>query len=163
MERLGINYGLLIAQIVNVALLVWILSMLLYKPLINLLNERTKRIEEGLKESANVKAQMVDMRKDADVELAKARQEAAAILAQAQERAKVQEAELIAQARREADRIREEARGQLDREREVMVRDLRGQMAMLVTATASKVLNAELKGNHDKLIDESLASLVTVR
>lgn len=163
MERLGINYGLLIAQIVNVALLVWILSMLLYKPLINLLNERTKRIEEGLKESANVKAQMVDMRKDADVELAKARQEAAAILAQAQDRAKVQEAELIAQARREADRIREEARGQLEREREVMVRDLRGQMATLVTITASKVLNAELKGNHDKLIDESLASLVTVR
>ena len=48
---------------------------------------------------------------------------------------------------------------QLHQQREQMLRDLKGQMADLVTITASKVLAAELKGRHDALIEESLAGL----
>lgn len=64
---------------------------------------------------------------------------------------KVQEQEIVVQARQEADRIRAEARKQSEQER-----DLKNQMAELVTITASR---EELKSNHDKLIAESLASL----
>jgi F-type H+-transporting ATPase subunit b len=142
-EKLGINPGLLLAQIVNVGLLVWLLTRYLYRPVLNMLNERTRRVQESLR----------------DAELARARQEAAAILAQAQERAKVQEQEIVAQARREADRIRSEAREQSGQEREQLLRDLKNQMAELVTITASRVLGEELKSNHDRLIEESLASL----
>ncbi len=158
MEKLGINWSLLIAQIVNVALLLWMLSSFLFKPIIAMLNERTKRVQESLAEADKMKSQIADSRKAYDAEIARARTEAAGVLAQAGERAKVQEAEIIAQARVEAERIKEDARKTLDQERDVLVRDLRGQMAQLVTATASRVLGAELKSNHDALIDESLAS-----
>lgn len=159
MEKLGINWALLIAQIFNVALLVWLLTRFLYKPVLDMLNERTRRIQESLQDAEKVKEQLANARKDYDAELAKARQEAAGILGQAQDRAKAQEAEIIAQARGEADRIRQEAREQSERERDQLLRDLKGQMAELVTLTASKVLGAELKSNHDRLIEESLASL----
>jgi F-type H+-transporting ATPase subunit b len=159
MEKLGINWALLIAQLFNVILLVWLMTRFLYRPVLNMLNERTRRIQESLQEAERVKAQMADARKDYDAELAKARQEAAGILAQAQDRAKGQEQEIIAQARQEADRIRQEAREQSEREREQLLRDLKGQMAELVTLTASKVLGEELRSNHDRLIEESLASL----
>jgi F-type H+-transporting ATPase subunit b len=159
MEKLGINWALLIAQLFNVILLVWLMTRFLYRPVLNMLNERTRRIQESLQEAERVKAQMADARKDYDAELARARQEAAGILAQAQDRAKGQEQEIIAQARQEADRIRQEAREQAEREREQLLRDLKGQMAELVTLTASKVLGEELRSNHDRLIEESLASL----
>ncbi|HMO56656.1 MAG TPA: F0F1 ATP synthase subunit B [Roseiflexaceae bacterium] len=159
MEQLGINWGLLIAQIFNVALIIWLLTRFLYQPILKMLNDRTLRIQESLSEADRVKEQLAGATRDYESELAKARQEAAAILAQAQERAKVQEAEIIAQARQEADRIRRDARDQLDREREQMLRDLKGQMAELVTITASRVLGAELQGKHDTLIEESLANL----
>lgn len=159
MEKLGINWALLIAQLFNVILLVWLLARFLYKPVLNMLNERTRRIQESLQDAEKVKEQLANARKDYDAELAKARQEAAGILAQAQDRAKAQEAEIVAQARVEADRIRQEAREQAERERDQLLRDLKGQMAELVTLTASKVLGAELKSNHDTLIEESLASL----
>jgi F-type H+-transporting ATPase subunit b len=158
-EKLGINWALLIAQLFNVILLVWLLTRFLYRPVLNMLNERTRRIQESLQESEKVKEQLANARRDYDAELAKARQEAAGILAQAQDRAKVQEQEIIAQARVEADRIRVDAREQAEREREQLLRDLKGQMAELVTLTASKVLGEELKANHDRLIEESLASL----
>jgi F-type H+-transporting ATPase subunit b len=158
-EKLGINWVLLIAQIVNVVLLVWLLSRFLYTPVLNMLNERTKRIQDSLSEADKVRAQMADARRDYDAELAKARQEAAGIVTQAQERARAQEQEIVAQARQEAERIRAEARDQALREREQMVGELRSQVATLVTQTATKVLGAELKSNHDTLIEESLASL----
>jgi F-type H+-transporting ATPase subunit b len=158
-EKLGINWGLLIAQIFNVALLVWLLTRFLYQPVLNMLNERTRRIQESLRDAEQVKEQLAHAKQDYDAELARARQEAAAILAQAQERAKLQEQEIVAQARQEADRIRSDAREQAAQEREQLLRDLKNQMAELVTITATRVLGEELKSNHDRLIEESLASL----
>lgn len=160
MEQLGINWGLLAAQIFNVVLLVWLLNLLLFKPVLKMLNERTQRIQDSLSEADAMKKQLADAKSGYEAEVARARQEAAGIVAQAQERAKVQEVELVAQARREADRIREEARVQAGQERDQMLREAKNQIADLVTLTASRVLDAELKaGGHDRLIAESLSAL----
>ena len=159
MEKLGINWGLLLAQLINVGLLLWLLTRFLYQPVLNMLNERTRRIQESLQDAERVKEQLARAKQDYDAELARARQEAAGILAQAQDRAKVQEQEIIAQARQEAERIRSEARDQATQERDQLLRDLKNQMAELVTVTATRVLGEELKSNHDRLIEESLASL----
>jgi F-type H+-transporting ATPase subunit b len=159
LEKLGINFGLLIAQLLNVILLIILLSRLLYQPILNMLNERTRRIQESLRDAEQVKVQLARAKEDYEAELARARQEAAGILAPAQERAKGQEQEIIAQARQEAERVRNEAREQAMQEREQLLRDLKDQMAELVTLTATRVLGEELKANHDRLIEESLASL----
>lgn len=159
MEKLGINWPLLVAQIVNVVLLVWILRTLIFTPVLNMLNERTKRIQDGLGDSDKIKDQLASIKRDYDAEIVKARHEAAGIVSLAQDRARAQEQEIIAQARVEAERIKNDAREQSMREREQMVSDLKDQIAGLVTTTATKVLGAELKMNHDRLIDESLASL----
>lgn len=159
MEQLGINYALLLAQILNVIILVWILKRLLYDRVINMLNERTQRIQDSLQEADRVRAEFANTRQEADAELARVRQEAAGILQQAQERGRLQEQEIVAQAREEAERIRAEAREQAQLERDQLVRDLKNQMARLVTVTAERVLGEELKSNHDRLIQESLASL----
>ena len=159
MEKLGINWGLLIAQIFNVIFLVWMLSRFLFNPLINLLAERTKRVEESLREADKVREQMATQRKENEAEQAKARQEAAGVMAQAQERARVQEQEIINQARAEAERIKAEARANAEQELSRMAGEFKNQAATLVTETAAKVLGAELKGNHKLLFDESLGRL----
>lgn len=160
MEALGINLNLFLAQLINFGVVVWLLWTLLYKPVTKMLNDRAARIETSLREADQVKQQLANAKRDYEAELNKGRQEAAGIVAQAQDRAKAQEAEILAQARREADRIREEARTQALSERDQMLREAKNQIAELVTLTASRVLDAELKaGGHDKLIAESLAAL----
>jgi F-type H+-transporting ATPase subunit b len=160
MGQLGINLPELIYQIVNFGILAVILYLLLYKRVLNMLNERTTRIEQGLKEADQVKQQLANARRDYDAEIAKARREAAAILSQAQERAKAQEEEIVAQARQEGERIRAELREQAQQERDQMLREVKGQVAELVTLTASRVLQAELANRgHDQLIEESLDAL----
>lgn len=160
MEALGFNLNLFLAQLINFGVVVFLLTTLLYKPIQNVLNERTKRIEDSLRDADKVKEQLANAKRDYEAEVAKGRQEAAQIVAQAQERAKAQEAEIIVQARREADKIREDARAQAIQERDTLLREAKGQIAELVTLTASRVLGAELAaGGHDKLIAESLAAL----
>lgn len=160
MEALGINLNLFLAQLINFGIVVALLTYFLYRPVLNMLNERTRRIEDSLRQADQVQQQLANARRDYEAEIAKARQEAAAIVSQAQERAKAQEAEIIAQARREADRMREEARAQAGQERDQLLREAKGQIAELVTLTASRVLGAELQSRgHDKLIEESLAAL----
>lgn len=159
MEKLGINYSLLVAQMFNVIFLVWMLSKFLFTPILNLLQERTKRIEESLREADKVREQMALQRKENEAEQTKARQEAAAVMAQAQERARVQETEIVNQARHEAERIKAEARANAETELDRMAGEFKNQAATLVTETAAKVLGAELKGNHKQLIDESLSRL----
>ncbi|MFV9505384.1 MAG: F0F1 ATP synthase subunit B [Oscillochloridaceae bacterium umkhey_bin13] len=160
MEALGLNLPKLIYQIINFVLLMVILYALLYKRILAMLAERRQRIEQSLKDAEQVKLQLANAKRDYDAEIAKARQEAATIVAQAQERAKSQEAEIIAQARRDADKVREDARVQAMQERDQMLREAKNQIAELVTLTASRVLDAELKAaGHDKLIAESLAAL----
>lgn len=160
MEALGINLPLFLAQLINFGVVLWLLWTLLYKPVTKMLNDRTARIESSLREADQVKQQLANARRDYDAEIARARQEAAGIVAQAQDRAKAQEAEILSQARKEADSIRERARTEALGERDQMLRDAKNQIAELVTLTASRVLDAELKaGGHDRLIAESLAAL----
>lgn len=160
MDALGLNFNLFLAQLINFGVVVGVLYVLLYKRVLNMLRERTERIEQSLKDTDKVKQQLANAERDYDAKIAEARQESATILEQARERAKVQEAEIIAQARQEADRVRVEAREQAQQEREQLLREVKGQVAELVTITASRVLQAELAAQgHDKLIDESLAEL----
>ncbi|MGQ9548802.1 MAG: F0F1 ATP synthase subunit B [Roseiflexus sp.] len=159
MEKLGINWGLLIAQLINVIFVVWLLTTFLYRPILNMLNQRTSRIQEGLQDAEKVKEQLANAKRDYDAELAKARQEAAGILAQAQERARAQAAEIIAQAHRDAEKIKSDALAQAEQERLRMLGELKDRMAELVVLTAERVLGEELKYNHDRLIEDSLAEL----
>jgi F-type H+-transporting ATPase subunit b len=159
-EALGINLNLFLAQLINFGVVVGLLWYLLYKPVMGMLNNRTQRIEQSLKDAEQVKLQLANAKRDYDAEISKARQEAAKIIAQASDRAKAQEAEILVQARREADKVREEARISASQERDALLRDAKDKIAELVTLTASQVLAAELKAaGHDKLIAESLSAL----
>ncbi len=163
MEALGINLPKLIYQIINFGIMAYVLYRLLYKPVFTMLQERAARIEQSLKDADQVKEQLANAKRDYDAEIAKARQEAAAILMQAQERVKAQELELISQAQQEAERIRSEARAQAEQERALMFRDAQQQIAEMVTLTAEKVLQAELKQSHSALIEQSLVDLAKIR
>lgn len=160
MEQLGINLPKLIYQIINFVIMAGILYVLLYQRVLNMLAERSKRIEQSLQDAEKVKRQLSEAEAEKAKVINEARAEAQAIVAQAQDRAKAQASEIVDQARREAEKIRDDARTQSAQERDQLLREAKDQIADLVTLTASRVIGAELKAaGHDKLIAESLAAL----
>ena len=157
MDALGINLPGLVTQIISFGILFFILSKLLYKPLVSLMDQRAEKIREGL-EASNI-----------------AREEAArseeAIQEQLSE-ARVEGQKLVAEARETADRFREEemARGSDDieletvraeaniqRERDAAIEALRKEFAGLAISAAEKVVRTSLdEDGHKELIESVL-------
>lgn len=62
---MGIDFGVLIGQFLNFAILFFVLSYFVYKPFLNLLKTRREKIEDGIKKSQDAEKRM---REIADME-----------------------------------------------------------------------------------------------
>lgn len=155
---LGLNLPALIAQLINFTLLLIVFRLFLYKPLLRILDERKKRIEEGLQASDEAKARLAQTEQDVSAEMTRARQEAQGIITQAQQAsARIQE-EGRAAARTEQEQILERARQEIQLERDSAIADLRREFADLTVTAAERVIKRSLdRKAHGEIIEEVLA------
>lgn len=155
MEALGINIGYLIMQILIITIMLLLMKGLVYKPILRILDERKARVAKGLEDAR----QAAIARDNADVEAKKildtARQEAAKIrqdaVAQAEETGKAIEAKANEEAR---DIVAGAAEG-AEEERNRILSELRGQVAAISIAAASKLVGESLdeKRQHALITD----------
>jgi F-type H+-transporting ATPase subunit b len=159
-DALGIDLGAFVFYTLNFLLLLFLLQQFLFRPVLSALSNRETRIRESIENAEQVKQQVARAQQDYEARLNEARQEAARILAQANERAKVVEQEVVANARQEAERIQVEARAQIQQERDQLLRGLQAQLGNLVIQTASTVVGQELNSRgHERLIQDAIADL----
>jgi F-type H+-transporting ATPase subunit b len=143
-EALGINFGSFFFYLVNFLLLMFLLQRFLYGPVLTALANRTARIQESIENAEQVKQQLSSAQQDYEAQIARARQEAAQIMAQASERAQVQAREIVANAQSEAARIKAEAQEQAQQEREQLLPTwlLRRQAPSSAKSYAAVAMNA---------------------
>ncbi|MCH8850277.1 MAG: F0F1 ATP synthase subunit B [Chloroflexi bacterium] len=158
MSELGVNLPVLIAQIVNFFLLLFVLRLVAYKPLMEMLDKRSQRIKEGLEAADQSKEQVAQAEQQVTDQLAEARQQGQALIAQAQEAASRIEEESHTRASREAEALLERARSAIQLERDQAIAELRREFAGITVSAAEKVINQSLdRQAHRRLIDEVLA------
>src|SRR3990172_3790661 len=120
---LGFNLPALVAQLINFTLLLVLFSVFLYKPLMRVMDERRKRIEEGLEASDEAKRRLSQTEQEGGKEGDKARQEGQGLITQAQQiPARIQD-EARQAARAEAERLIERAKGEIQLERDGAIAD----------------------------------------
>jgi F-type H+-transporting ATPase subunit b len=158
LKTLGINLPSLLAQIINFTILLVLLSVLAYRPVIRLLDERRRRIQEGLEVAEQAKQQAAQAEQDMQAQLERARQEGQAVIGQAQQiAARIQE-EGRQQAREDAEALLERARSEIQLERDSAIAELRQEFAGLTIEAAEKVIGQALDTQaHRRLIEEVLA------
>ncbi len=115
-EALGIDWKILILQIVAFVILVWLLSKYVYPFLMKSVDERQDKIEKGAKAAAEAEKRIHEAEASIEALLKKARTEAADIVATAKSEstALVEKAEASAKSR--ADRIVAEAHEELGKD-----------------------------------------------
>ena len=159
---LGFNLPALIAQLINFVLLLIIFRLLLYKPLLNMLDQRKKRIQEGIDASDEAKRRLADTEQETAKEIDKARQEGQALIVQAQQAADRLREEEKQRARSEAEQLIERAHSEIALERDAAIAELRREFAGLAVTAAERVIKKEIDaGTHRQLIDEVLAEAST--
>lgn len=158
MEQLGINLPGLVAQIINFSLLLALLYMVLYRPVVGMLDRRAARIKESLEKADEVRREAARMEQEFQARLEEARREGQAILAQATQVGERVRQEAREQALKEAEELLVRARNEVALERERAVAQIRREFADLTILAASKVINRSLnKEDHRRLIEQTLA------
>ena len=144
MEALGINLGLLIVQIIAFAIVFLTLQAWVYKPLLNMMESRKKKIAQGLEDARVAADARADAEKEAARVLAEAHAEAGKIVQEATERAAAAAREARLAVEKEAGTAREAILAEAQQERDRILGDLRGQVAALAAAATQKLIGETL-------------------
>lgn len=157
---LGINTGFLLAQIINFLALFGLLTVVLWRPLVSMLDKRAATIQKGLEDAAAA----ANARRNAEVEADKIRNEARAdvqrMIEEARSRADEVGKGVEAEARAEAEKIRAEARARATEERDRQLGELRSQVAAIAIAAAQRLIGENLDQNRQQaLINDFFAKV----
>jgi len=157
LEKLGIDWRLLIAQLVNFLILVLILYKFLYKPLLKMLDGRKEKIEKGLRDAEQLGVELEKTKELQAAEIQKAKQEARGIIEEADKRAEAAGAETKAKTKAEVEKLIMVAKNQMIEEKSKMMAEIKKEAAELVIAVAEKVVGKTIDAKAQKnLIEETL-------
>ncbi len=164
MEQLGIEPKLLLAQIINFTIIIVVLSKLLYKPILAMLEKRKKAIEQGLMLTEKMKAEEAKTKQKEDKILDEARKEARGILEEAKKQGKAAEKDIVEEAHKQASEIIAKAHADIARSREDMEKGVRKEAITLAAAMAKRLLAGTLteKDQH-KMIAGQLKELESIK
>lgn len=149
---LGINGGFLLAQAINFGLIFALLSALLWRPLINMLDARSAKIQKGLEDAAAAANARMNAEAEAAKVLEAARREAQGIIEEARSRADEVGKTIESGARGEAENIRAQARQATVDERNQQLAGLRNQVAQISIAVAERLIGENLDNKRQQTL-----------
>ena len=161
LNNFGIQPTLLFAQIINFVIILYLLKRFFYKPILKVLDDRRKKIEESLRNADLI-----------EEKLQKTDENSKKIIADSQ----IQAQNLINDAKREAERIGDkasldarktidqalvDAKIQIEAERESMQKKIERETLDLVVTVVKKVLKRNLKPQEKQALTSSAVREIT--
>lgn len=162
LHNFGIQPTLLIAQIVNFLIILFVLKKFFYKPIIKVLEDRKKRIEESLANADLIEQRLTETDEKITQILEEARNNAQEIITNARSEAE----RIMEQAQNESKKTLEEtllaAKEQAETERQAMEKKLEKETLSLVERVVRRLLarNLNQKERHD-LTSRSIRDIIS--
>ena len=157
MEALGINLPGLATHLLSFIILMVVLKMFLYKPIVNMLDQRSQRIRESLEAAERAREESAASQEEVQAQLEAARAEGQQLIASAREVAGRFREEETAKVRQEIEAERSRATANIQRERDTAIEQLRSEFADLAITAAERVVERSLDQQaHQDIIDRVL-------
>lgn len=162
--QFGVDWKLLLAQVVNFAILVFLLQRFAYKPVIKMLDLRRNKIKEGMEASAASKQKLAEAEETKKEILVKADKEAVAVVSAAEGTAEKRGNEILAVAHEKGEQVIVTARKRSDEERLKMAEEFGQNAEVLIGRSLAKVLAKMSSEERDRaLISEAVRELKTAK
>ena len=150
----------ILGQTIAFAFFVWFCMKFIWPPIIGALNERQKKIADGLAAADRATTDLELAQAKAMEELHQAREQAKEIVDQANRRGVVIIEEAKESAREEGERLITAARAEIEQEVNQAREVLRGQVASIAVAGAGKILGKQIDAAaNSELVDQLAAEL----
>jgi len=158
-----IDLNVLAWAAVNFTLLVVVLARVLWRPVIELLDDRRKEVETNLSQAEQARVEAERLRADYTQQISQAQREAQDIIDKATRAASEQREEILAKAQSEAEELLDRARKTISQERDQAIAELRQEVAMLTIVAAERLLRRSMSDeDHHRLAEEIVAEVVAV-
>ncbi len=158
LHSLGIEWKLLIAQMINFGVLAFVLFKLIYKPLLEVLDKREKMVKDAEAKSSSIDDKMAEIKALEEKVISEARKASDKLIRDTEHSAKELKEKLSKEAEAHAEKIVKEAENKLRGEAEARDAQIRKEIKLVVAgaieATVAKYLDNNAK---QMLVDEASA------
>lgn len=160
LASLGLNAGMFGWQLFNFALVGAVVWFLILKPLTQKMDERKKIIDESLDRAETIASQVVKSKEEYDAAISQAKADANEVLAAAKTEAESYKNKMKETTKAEIESLVLAGKKQLAVERETMMKEVRAEIAGLVTNATEKILRTKMDDKSDqKLISDTVKSM----
>ena len=155
-----IDWRIIVAQLINFAVVFAVLYYFALKPLKKLMDERGKTIEGGLQNADKQKELLAAQQAEYDATLSRARTDAANLMKEVKADAEKRRAELLAAAQGESAAVLESGKKQLQAEKQKMLDEAKKELVSLVVAATERVVSSTVTGPVEtKLVEDSIKQI----
>jgi len=156
MENLGLDYKLLIAQVINFGLFFLLFKKFIAKPFLNLIKEE----EENEKKNEQLKSKLLKQDEEIEVKRNSFKDELDEkedkLITSAKERAKSVELKIIEEAEEDAKRIKQDALLEIEAEKQDLYKQLKNKISELSLIIVDKSLKEVLNEDTKKKITSAI-------
>jgi F-type H+-transporting ATPase subunit b len=159
-SNFGITWPKFIAQVILFLVVYWVLNKYAFGPVLKMLQERRRRIEEGQHNAEKIKRQLAEAELRYQEVLRKANEEATKFLEEARASSDAITQKQLQQAIKDAEGIIAKAQETITQERNKMVAEVKKDMVDLVVKTTSKVVGKVITPEDQKRLSEETVKQV---
>lgn len=142
--------------IISFFLFMFLLKKFLYDPILNVMDARAARIQEGLEEGRNAKKALEESKTQLAAELSEKNGEARELISEARSEAEKAKGEVLSAAHAEAEKLHREVRDRVKAEEAEAVSSVENDLPELVAILSNKLLHSEEAGNETTLIKDCI-------
>ena|SRR3989344_4545797 len=136
----GINWQLLLVQALNFGVLLYVLWYFLYTPILKLIDDRQKKIAEGVQTAEAAERKLADAKTESEGIVGGAAREAEALVASARGRADERAAEIVKMAEVRAAATTKEAAERAEEAQRQIMKESEREIARAAMLAAEKIL-----------------------
>jgi len=151
-KALGLDWKILIAQLVNFSILLFVLWKFGYKPILKFLDDRKEKIEKGIT-NAEKATKKIEEARESELKIIKnAKKTALNIINEAKNVGEEKKDKIIKKAKEEIGEIINNEKEKLMLEKADILKEIKKDTANLIFLSVEKILNEKMNQEEDKKI-----------
>lgn len=160
-HKLGIDWKLLIAQIINFLILLLVLWKFVYNPVLAALEKRSKTIEKGLRDARESEEKLQEIEKLREARLAQAEREVGKLIEKAKNDAERLKKDLLLAAQNQSEDLLRRTQLQLQEEKQKMIQEVKAAVSTFIIRATGKILEREFSDADQKRLTEAITREIT--
>lgn len=159
-EAFHLDIKSILAQMINFAIVLFVLFRFAYKPLLKKMNERTDIIQKGLDDAKKSQEELENAEKIREKRIFQAKKDAKKIIEEARIVSEKNGQEIVEQAKEKTQKIVQEAKLQIQQEKRQMLGEAQEKIGQVVVSALEKIFKeSELKEKDKILVDQAIKEI----